>query len=138
MDDEKAKKKPDSNNKGKKQQSTLDELGNQVEKFAIKTAESIKRVIDKTRSSRNTVLTIRIDEESNKKMNMLVDAGLFKSRSESGAFLIQEGLKSQSMLFSKITSKLEKIDKIKEELKNIVSEEFQEEEKKATTKKAAK
>lgn len=138
MDDEKAKKKPDSNNKGKKQQSTLDELGNQVEKFAIKTAESIKRVIDKTRSSRNTVLTIRIDEESNKKMNMLVDAGLFKSRSESGAFLIQEGLKSQSMLFSKITSKLEKIDKIKEELKNIVSEEFQEEEKKTTTKKAAK
>jgi len=138
MDDEKAKKKPGSNKKEKKQQSTLDELGNQVEKFAIKTAESIKRVIDKTRSSRNTVLSIRIDDESDKKMNMLVDAGLFKSRSESGAFLIQEGLKSQSMLFSKITSKLEKIDKIKEELKNIVSEEFQEEEKKTTTKKTTK
>jgi hypothetical protein len=55
---------------------------------------------------------------------MLVNAGLFKSRSESAAFLIDEGIKSQTALFAKISSKLEKIDIIKEELKNIVSEEI--------------
>jgi len=109
---------------GKKHQSPLDELGNHVEKFATKTAESIKRVIDKALASRNTVLTIRVNDDCNKKLGMLVEAGLFKSRSESAAFLIQEGIKSQEALFSKISSKLEKIDKIREELKAIVSSEM--------------
>lgn len=115
---------------GKKHQIPLDEWGNQVEKFATKTAESIKRVIDKALASRNTVLTIRVNDESNKKLSMLVEAGLFKSRSESAAFLIQEGIKSQEPLFSKISSKLSKIDKIREELKSIVADEMESKSKK--------
>ena len=123
MKNKKTKKDTDSDKKEKKRKSTLDELGNHVEKFAAKTAESIKKVIDKALASRNTVLTIRVNDDSNKKLGMLVEAGLFKSRSESAAFLIQEGIKSQESLFSKISGKLEKIDKIKDELRYIVSEE---------------
>ncbi len=108
----------------KKHQSTLDELGSQVEKFAVKTAESIKKVIDKAMASRNTVLTIRVNEDSDKKLRMLVDAGLFKSRSESAAFLIHEGIKCQEPLFTKITSQLQKIEKIQTELKDIISQEM--------------
>jgi len=113
-----------SKQKAKKHQSTLDELGSQVEKFAVKTAESIKKVIDKALASRNTVLTIRVNEDSDKKLRMLVDAGLFKSRSESAAFLIHEGIKSQEPLFTKISSQMYKIDKIKTELKDIISQEI--------------
>ena len=91
-----------------------------MEKFAVKTAESIKKAIDKALAARNTVLTIRVNEESNKKLNMLVDCGLFKSRSESAAFLIEEGIKNQEPLFSKVKDKLETIDKIREEIKSIV------------------
>ncbi len=111
--------------KEKKKSSALDDFGNQVEKIAVKTAESIKKVVDKALSSRNTVLTIRVNDESNKKLNMLVDSGLFKSRSESAAFLIQEGIKKQEVLFDKIFSKLERIEKIRDDLKMIVSEEFE-------------
>ncbi len=117
------KKQPQQ--KTKKAQSTLDELGSQVEKFAVKTAESIKKVIDKALASRNTVLTIRVNEDSDKKLRMLVDAGLFKSRSESAAFLIQEGIKSQESLLTKISSQLTQIDKIRDELKHIISKEMQ-------------
>ena len=113
-----------SKQKAKKHQSTLDELGSQVEKFAVKTAESIKKVIDKALASRNTVLTIRVNEDSDKKLKMLVDAGLFRSRSESAAFLIHEGIKSQEPLFTKISSQMYKIDKIKTELKDIISQEI--------------
>jgi len=123
MNQEKTSPEEIDEKKQKKHQKTLDELGDHVEKFAVKTAESIKKLIDKTLSARNTVLTIRVNEESNKKLNMLVEAGLFKSRSESAAFLIQAGIKSQEPLFSRITSKLEKIEQIREELKVIVSEE---------------
>jgi len=123
---EKPKKDPEPDVKDKKYyQAKLEDLGSDVEKFAIKASASIKKAIDQALASRNTVLTIRINDESNRKLNMLVDAGLFKSRSESAAFLIEEGIKNQPYLFQKITERLEKIDKIKEELKSIVSEEIQ-------------
>jgi len=121
----KTEPKAEEESKAKKQhQSKLDELGSQVEKIAVRTAESIKKVIDKALASRNTVLTIRVNDESNDKLNMLVEAGLFKSRSESAAYLIQEGIKSQEILFSKMASKMKQIEKIKKELKNIVSKEI--------------
>jgi Arc/MetJ-type ribon-helix-helix transcriptional regulator len=127
MENKKATKKTKSGKKEKKHHLTLDELGAQVEKIAVKTAESIKKVIDKAMVARNTVLTIRVNDESKEKLRMLVDVGLFKSRSESAAFLIQEGIKSQEALFAKISTKLKKIDKIKDELKDIVYEEIESE-----------
>lgn len=117
--------KKEAQTEEKRYHRPLDELGNHVEKFATKTAESIKRVIDKALAARNTVLTIRVNDECNEKLGMLVEAGLFKSRSESAAFLILEGIKSQEALFSKITDKLKKIDKIRDELKTIVSKEME-------------
>lgn len=104
-------------------QSKISEFGDQMETFALKTAESIKNAIDRALESRNTVLTIRVNEESNKKLNMLVESGLFRSRSESAAFLIEQGIQNQASLFDKITNKLETIEKIKEELKGIISKE---------------
>jgi len=124
MEDKKEEKEAKTGQEQKKHPSALEDLGAQVEKFAVKTAESIRKAIDRALEARNTVLTIRINDESNKKLSRLVNAGLFKSRSESAAFLIDEGIKSQTALFAKISSKLEKIDIIKEELKNIVSEEI--------------
>jgi Arc/MetJ-type ribon-helix-helix transcriptional regulator len=101
-------------------ESAISEIGDQVERLATKTAESIRKAIDKALASRNTVLTIRVNEESSKKLNMLVETGLFRSRSESAAFLIEEGIRRQEGLFSRIQDKLETIDKIREELRSIV------------------
>ncbi len=116
----------ESNTKDKKNnpKDTFEDISHHVEKFASKTAESIKKFLDRTLSSRNTVLTIRVDDESNLRLNMLVESGIFKSRSESAAFLINEGIKSQESLFSRIATKLKKIDKIKIELSSIISEEI--------------
>jgi Arc/MetJ-type ribon-helix-helix transcriptional regulator len=113
-----------------KRKNVLEEFGDSVGRFATKTFESIKQTIDKSLDSRNTVLTIRVNEEANKKLNMLVDTGIFKSRSESAAFLIEEGIKQQAGLFKKISEKLGKIEKIKDELKDIITEEMFDKEKK--------
>lgn len=125
MENGKTKQEAKSKKNKKNHMSALDEFGSHVEKFAVKTAESIKKVFDKALAARNTVLTIRVNDESNIKLNMLVDAGLFKSRSESAAFLIQEGIKSQEPLFDKISDQLKKMDKIRAELKTIVAKEFE-------------
>ncbi len=102
----------------------IDEITYQVEKVATKTAESIKKAFEKALAARNTVLTIRVNEESNEKLNMLVEAGIFKSRSESAAFLIQEGIKNQKELFEKINDKLKKIEKLKKELRDTIAKEI--------------
>jgi Arc/MetJ-type ribon-helix-helix transcriptional regulator len=109
----------------KKKATPLDEFGDHMERFAVKTAESIRKVIDKALASRNTVLTIRVNDEANKMLNMLVEAGLFRSRSESAAFLIQEGIKIQRDLFSKVQNKFEKIEKLRAELQTLVTDEIQ-------------
>ena len=106
-------------------QAKISEFGDQIENFAVKTAESIRTAIDKAMESRNTVLTIRVNDESNRKLTMLVETGLFRSRSESAAFLIEQGIRSQDALFKKITNKLETIEKLREELKAIISEEVE-------------
>ncbi len=124
MTTKKTDSEPKTEEKKRIPKDALEDIGHQVEKFASKTAESIKKVLDRTLSSRNTVLTIRVDDESNIKLNMLVESGIFRSRSESAAFLINEGIKSQESLFSRIAAKLEKIDKIKMELSSIISEEI--------------
>lgn len=98
------------------------ELGDSVGKFATKTVETIKETFDKSVGLKNTVLTIRITEEANEKLKMLVDSGIYKSRSESAAFLIDEGIKHQEELFNKIQGKLDAIEKIRDELKDIISE----------------
>jgi len=103
---------------------SVGKLGDSVGKLANKTVESIKHTIDKSLSSRNTVLTIRVTDEANKKLSMLVDAGIFKSRSESAAYLIEEGIKHQDRLFQKMTDKLNTIEKLRDELKDIVSGEM--------------
>jgi Arc/MetJ-type ribon-helix-helix transcriptional regulator len=113
-----------------KRKNVFEEFGDSVGRFATRTFETIKETIDKSLDSRNTVLTIRVNEEANKKLNMLVNAGIFKSRSESAAFLIEEGVKHQEKLFNKIAEKLEKIEKIKDELKDIISEEMSDKEEK--------
>ena len=117
-----SKENKESNEKQEK--NVLEEFGDSVGKFATKTFESIKQSIDKSLESRNRVMTIRVNDDANDRLNMLVDAGIFKSRSESAAFLIEEGIKHQEKLFEKITSKLKTIDKLKDELKDIITGEL--------------
>ena len=125
---EKKQEAPDQADKveeKKKKTTPLDELGDHMERFAVKTAESIRKVIDKALTSTNTVLTIRVNDDANKMLNVLVEAGLFRSRSESAAFLIQEGIKNQKDLFSKVQNKFEKIEKLRAELQTLVTDEIQ-------------
>lgn len=112
------------------EKNVFEGFGEQVERFASRTVESIKKTIDRALNARNTVLTIRVNDGANRKLNVLVEAGLFKSRSESAAFLIEEGIKHQEALFDRISSKMEKIEKLKGELSEIISREILTKEKK--------
>ncbi|MHB8928223.1 MAG: ribbon-helix-helix domain-containing protein [Bacillota bacterium] len=72
---------------------------------------------------RANVVMVRVNEEVLEKLEDLVEAGIFKSQSESAAFLIQEGIKTQDALFQKITDHTKRIRELRQELKDLVNRE---------------
>lgn len=103
--------------------SGLEGITSQFRELAQKIPESIGKAIETALSAREHVVMVRVNDESLTKLDHLVEAGIFKSRSESAAFLISEGIKAQANLFERISNKIEEINKLRSELKNIVGQE---------------
>ena len=62
---------------------------------------------------RSNVVASRINDEDLNKIDMLIEAGLFKTRSEAVAFLVNEGIKARQDLIEKVSSALEEIREIR-------------------------
>ena len=89
--------------------------------------ETIETAINAALSLRDNVIMVRINKESLAKIDELIDSGLFKTRSECSAFLIREGIKARSDIFGKIEEKINEIQRLKTELKDIVDTEIKNE-----------
>jgi Arc/MetJ-type ribon-helix-helix transcriptional regulator len=101
--------------------SKLDQIASSVKEAAQKTTEAISKAIESALSARYHVVMVRVNEESLKKLDELVQAGIFRSRSESAAFLIAEGIKAQGALFERISQKIEQIERLRSELRSMIS-----------------
>jgi len=66
---------------------------------------------------RGHVVMVRLGEESLQRLDDLVEAGLFGSRSEAAAFLVGAGIQSQKGLFAKIAAQGAEIKKIRQSLR---------------------
>jgi len=111
-----------------RQKSGFDELASSVKEVAQKTGEainkateSIGKAIDSALAARDHVVMVRVNDDSLKSLDALVQTGIFKSRSEAAAFLISEGVKAQSVLFDRISERIKEIERLRAELKGIVN-----------------
>ena len=101
-----------------------------VVKVAIKQGASaaetiggnIKGTLNEVRLKRDNVVMVRMDVDSLKKLDDLVEAGISGSRSEAAAFLIVEGIKSRQGLFDRMADKVEEIRKAREDLRQMVED----------------
>ena len=114
-------------NEGGRPNTGFDEIASSVKEVAQKTGdvlnratESISKAIETALSARDHVVMVRVNDESLRKLDALVQSGIFKSRSEAAAFLISEGVKAQGVLFDKIEQKTAEIERLRSELKSIV------------------
>lgn len=71
---------------------------------------------------RGNVVMVRLGNEAVEQLDLLVEAGLFGSRSEASAFLVGAGIKSQQDLFEKIGRKSTEIQKLRRELRETALE----------------
>jgi hypothetical protein len=86
----------------------------------------IKGALDTALSGRGNVLMVRVNDETLKAIDMLVEADVCKSRSEGGAFLINQGIEASSELYDRISGITEQIAGLKAKLREIVTGEEQE------------
>jgi len=64
-------------------------------------------------AGRSNVVASRIGDEELRLIDMLIEAGLFSTRSEAVAYLVAEGVKARKDIFDRVSSALDEIRKIK-------------------------
>ncbi len=96
---------------------TFNEAIKQVETFT----ENISKALGSALQDRANVVMVRVNDDSLRYLDMLVEADITKSRSESAAFLINEGIKANDALFNQISEITDQISALKEKLRKTVN-----------------
>ena len=68
---------------------------------------------------RGNVVMVRVNDDALGRIDQLVEADLFSSRSECAAFLIGAGIASQKELFDRLSAHTQEIRKLKEQLRQV-------------------
>jgi hypothetical protein len=71
-------------------------------------------------TGRANVIASRIGDEDLQLIDMLMEAGIFNTRSEAVAYLVSEGIKARRDTFEKVSTSLEEIRKTRKEAENQV------------------
>jgi hypothetical protein len=88
---------------------------------AIKQVEGLGKELGKALQDRANVVMVRVNDNSLSYLDMLVEADVTKSRSESAAFLINEGIKANGVLFGRIREITDQIAALKAQLRESVA-----------------
>lgn len=86
----------------------------------------LKGALGTALAGRGNVIMVRVNDETLKAINMLVEAGICKSRSEGAAFLINQGIEASGDLYDRIGGITAQIAELKAKLREIVTGEDQE------------
>ena len=90
---------------------------------AFKQVESLGKALGNALQDRANVVMVRVNNDSLRYLDMLVEADITNSRSESAAFLINEGIKGNEQLFNKIRNITDQISSLKSQLRDVVKTE---------------
>lgn len=82
----------------------------------------ISRTIERAIAAKDDyVVAVKVTPEAQDKLEQLVQAGVFRTRAEAAAFLIDEGVKAQSELFNRVQQKLSEIERLRSELRGMIN-----------------
>jgi Arc/MetJ-type ribon-helix-helix transcriptional regulator len=74
---------------------------------------------------RGNVVMVRLSDDALERVDELVEATLFSSRSEATAYLVGAGIDSQKELFGRLSAHTKEIRKLKEQLRKVALEALQ-------------
>ena len=104
--------------------SSVREMASRIPESLSAIGRDISRTIERAISAKDDyVIAVKFSHDSQEKLEQLVQAGVFRSRAEAAAFLIDEGIKTQSALFDRVQQKLSEIERLRAELRGMISTE---------------
>jgi len=98
----------------------LEEFKTSVKEFAQRIPDQIGKAFETLKDRMNSI-TVHVDDETQRRIDTLVEAGIFKSRSESAAYLLHEGIRARSDVFETIDAKLVEIERLRDDLRELVA-----------------
>lgn len=102
--------------------SSVREMASRIPESLSAIGRDISRTIERAISAKDDyVVAVKVSHEAQEKLEQLVQAGVFRSRAEAAAFLIDEGIKTQSALFDRVQQKLSEIERLRAELRGMVN-----------------
>ena len=103
--------------------SSVRELASRIPESLSAIGRDISRTIEKAISAKDDyMLAVKVSQDAQIKLGQLVQAGVFGTRAEAAAFLIDEGIKTQGPLFERVEQKLGEIERLRAELRGLVGE----------------
>ena len=90
-------------------------------KDALERVESLGKNLASAMQDRANVVMVRVNDDALDHLDMLIEADVTKSRSESAAFLITEGVKANQELFDKISTITDQIAALRAQLRESVN-----------------
>ena len=102
--------------------SSVRDIASRIPESLSSIGRDISRTIERAISAKDDyVVAVKVSHDAQDKLEQLVQAGVFRSRAEAAAFLIDEGIKAQTALFERVQQKLTEIERLRAELRGMVN-----------------
>ncbi|MDX6574096.1 MAG: hypothetical protein QOE96_49 [Blastocatellia bacterium] len=103
--------------------SSMRDMASRIPEQLSAIGRDISRTIERAISAKDDyMLAVKVSQDAQHKLGQLVQAGVFGTRAEAAAFLIDEGIKTQGALFERVEQKLAEIERLRAELRGMVGE----------------
>ncbi|HEX3557718.1 MAG TPA: hypothetical protein VHU19_00835 [Pyrinomonadaceae bacterium] len=104
--------------------SSVRDIASRIPESLASIGRDISRTVERALSAKDDyVVAVKLSHEAQDRLEQLVQAGVFRSRAEAAAFLIDEGIKAQAPLFERVSQKLSEIERLRAELRGMISKE---------------
>ena len=123
IDDLVLRDEPEHDDEKARAASSVREMASRIPESLSAIGRDISRTLERAISAKDDyVVAVKVSHEAQEKLEQLVQAGVFRSRADAAAFLIDEGIKTQSALFDRVQQKLSEIERLRAELRGMINE----------------
>ena len=103
--------------------SSVRDIASRIPESLSSIGRDISRTIERAIAAKDDyVVAVKVSQDAQEKLEQLVQAGVFRSRAEAAAFLIDEGIRSQTALFDRVRQKLSEIERLRAELRGMINQ----------------
>jgi hypothetical protein len=102
--------------------SSVRDIASRIPESLASIGRDISRTVERALSAKDDyVVAVKLSHDAQDKLEQLVLAGVFRSRAEAAAFLIDEGIQAQAELFARVSAKLAEIERLRAELRGMIN-----------------